>query len=103
MANLRMASQAVFGTIEQAAGTITDTFSTVSTAAKMLNDFATDAREKQLMNIKVNRVGYEDMLLVTKTQEIDASRQALQDYIGNDPVKTERCNAIMAELKAALA
>jgi len=102
MATARNAASALFATIEQTGGTITDILSTVSTGAKMLNDITTDAREKQLMNIKVSRVGYEDMLLVSKTKEIDASRQSLAEYIGNDPIKQDRCDKIWAELKAAL-
>lgn len=103
MATFQMAAGSVLSTVQTTAETVSDIFSSVGTGARMINDFATNARERQILNIKVSKVGYTDQLMTQKTIEIDQSRQLLQDYIGNDKVKEERTKAIWDELKAALA
>lgn len=103
MATLNMAAGALLSTVTTTAETVSNIFSSVSTGAQMINDFAKNARENQLVSIKLSKVGYIDNLKTQKTIEIDAQRQVLQDYIGTDAVKKERTAAIWKELEAALA
>ena len=103
MATPRMAADALLTTITTSATTVTDLVQSIGTGAKMINDFASNAREQQLINIKLNRVGYVDILKRQKTIEIDQSRQILDDYIGNDQTKADRTKKIWEELEAALA
>lgn len=103
MATLNMAAGALLSTVTTTAETVSNIFSSVSTGAQMINDFAKNARENQLTNIKLSKVGYVDNLMTQKTMEIDAQRQLLADYVGNDQVKKERTEAIWKELETALA
>lgn len=98
-----MAAGALLSTVTTTAETVSNIFSSVSTGAQMINDFAKNARENQLVSIKLSKVGYIDNLKTQKTIEIDAQRQVLADYIGTDEVKKERTAAIWKELEDALA
>jgi len=103
MADVRMAGAALLTTVAETANTVTNLVASIGTGAKMLNDFTSSARDNQLINIKLSKVGYIDRLKTTKTIEIDTSRQALEDYVAGDQAKADRTKAIWAELEAALA
>ena len=103
MATVKATASALLGTVTTAADTVTSVIESVAIGAQMLQNFATDQHERQLINIKIGRVGYEDTLKVAKTIEIEKSRQTLEDYIGGNTAKRERCDRIWAQLEAALA
>lgn len=103
MATARLTGAALLNTVSETANAVTNIVQSVSTGAQMINDFATDAREKQLINIKLSKVGYVETLQATKAQEIDEARQKLLDYVGNDSAKADRIQMIMDEFKAVLA
>lgn len=103
MATVRLAATSLLTTVAETANTVTNLVSSIGTGAKMINDFASNARNNQLMAIKLGAVGYEENLRATKAMEIIASRQQLDDYIGTDQNKSDRIKAIMAEFDKALA
>lgn len=103
MATLKMAGSSLFGTIADTAGAVSDVVKSVSTGAKMINDYAEHARKQQLINIKLNSVGYEEQRLAEKTAEIAASQNILREYIAANPDQEANCNEIYQKLKAALA
>ena len=103
MATARLAATSVLTTVAETANTVTNLVTSIGTGAKMINDFASNARANQLMNIKASAVGYEENLIATKMLEIDEVQQRLVDYIGNDPAKAARLDLIRTALKAALA
>lgn len=102
MATVRLAAASLLTTVSQTAGTVNDLLSTVSTGAKMLNDFAEDARQKQKINLAVTQVGYEETLLSTRMVEIDQVLQQAEDYMGQDAEKRKRCEQIHTKLTEAL-
>ena len=103
MATVRMAATSLLTTVSETANTVTNLVSSVGTGAKMINDFTTNAREQQLTNIKLSKVGFLETLKVTKALEIDEAQLRLSEYIGNDPAKKARIDLIMAEFDKVLA
>ena len=103
MATVRMAATSLLTTVSETANTVTNLVSSVGTGAKMINDFTTNAREQQLTNIKLSKVGFLETLKVTKALEIDEAQLRLSEYIGNDPAKKQRIDLIMAEFDKVLA
>ena len=103
MATARLAATSVLTTVAETANTITSLVSSVGTGAKMINDFASNARANQLMSIKLGAVGYEENLRATKAMEIIASRETLETYIAGDQTKQQRIDAIMKAFDEALA
>lgn len=103
MASVKIAAGALLSTVTDTANTVSSLITSVAVGADMINDFATAARDAQRKVIKANAVGRKDILMADRTIEIDKSRSALDDYIGTDQVRADRCKAIWAQLEEALA
>lgn len=103
MATVRLATTSLLTAVTTTAGTVTDLVQSIGTGAKMLNDFASNARQQQLLNIDISSVGYEENLRARKALEIVENQQKLQDYIGDDPDKAARIAKVMAEFDRRIA
>ena len=103
MATLNMAASSVLTTVSETAETFTNLVQSVGTGAKMINDFTSNAREQQLIKIKLGKVGFTDRAMREKTIEIAKSQKILDDYIKSNPTQKQLCDDIWKQLKAALA
>lgn len=103
MADLKMAAASVLTTVTETANTVTNLVTSIGTGAKMIQDYTSNAREQQLINIKISRVNYEEKLMADKAHELMTARQALKDFIGNDATKQSDVDSILAEYRRVLA
>lgn len=103
MATVRLAAASLLTTVQTTAGTVNDILSTVSTGAKMMNDFVDDARRKQKLNLALGQVGYEETILNAKMIEIDQVQEQSEAYMAADEKRRDRCKIIHEKLTQALA
>lgn len=102
MATLRQATGSIFGAVTETAETVVSILNTVSTSAKMMNDFVENARMDQLYRIEAGKHHRKAIILSEKTMEVMAAQQQLEDYIGNDNDRKIRVEEIYNKMQQSL-
>ena len=103
MATAQVALSGVLDTVTKTANAVGDIVNVFGTGAKMLNDTVNSARDKQVINIKLGMVGFQEAALVARTREIDQISEQMEMYYDEKDGREARCKIIRAKLEAALA
>lgn len=103
MATAQVALSGVLDTVTKTANAVGDVVNVFGTGAKMLNDTVDNLRNKQVINIKLGMVGFQEAAIVSRMLEIDQISEQTELYYDEKDGREERCKLIRQTLEAALA
>lgn len=103
MATLRMAAGSVLGTVTETASAVNDVVKSVSSGARMLNEFVDHQRVTAAENRALDTKFSDETRLQTKMLEIAQLREKSREYMSSNPSRQADCQEILNELKVALA
>lgn len=103
MATLQTAAGSVLETVIEITTATNDVVKSLSTGARMLNDFVSHQRQQATENRALDTVFNDETRLNTKMLEIVQLREKSREYMNNNVQRTADCTDVMTKLKEALA
>lgn len=79
-ANARMTIGTLLGSVNEAANTVADTFSTATKAVGMVNNYVSTAAEKQRVRNKLELASFTNQLLEEKAMEDTVRRIKIEEF-----------------------
>lgn len=100
MATPRIAIGAVFGTINEAATSVSSLFGTATKSINMLNRFVSDAAEKQVLRSIVDTHAFKKSLIEEKTMETAMRKLEVKSFCSQSQHHAELYQATYDEFAA---
>lgn len=101
-ASARTAGSSLLGTVTSTANMLTTTVSTLSDSVDILHSYVARHKTMQVDKTAVELALYKERLERDSAKEITDAEEEIEKYLHNNPQRTERFNAAIKRVRAAL-